>query len=174
MEICSNDVSCKHATIYNIMSCIYLYKYTEPFAQCSLDYTQLTNIWGDRRLPSIEKFKHTSINMVSYLNCYRSRNIWLSKQTLYSLMVTIHTTRFNIKIICILPAEFICAFWMDLGTNNNCCLSQYLLIGFCNQGVACLSCGPHWICMSIWVLVSLQRLMYKNVCVLSDGGKEGH
>ena len=59
--------------------------------------------------------------------------------TLWRPVVTICTTRFNLKIY-VLPTQYTYVFYTDL-TMNSC----YYLIGFYNRGGACLLRGKNWV-----------------------------
>jgi hypothetical protein len=57
------------------------------------------------------------------------------------LLVTLYTTRFNIKTFYIMPTECIYVFCMDVKANSDYLRIQIQLIGFYNRDELCLLGG---------------------------------
>ena len=68
---------------------------------------------------------------------------------LYSLLLTLHTTGFNIQKFYVLQTQWICVFYMGLRADSYYFLVQQWPIGFCNRHVVCnFSLPPR----SRWIL----------------------
>ena len=71
-------------------------------------------------------------------------DIFSSELTIYSPVVTICTTRFNIHKFYVLPTQCIYVFCVDLRTNSDYFPIQHLLTGSYNRDRVCLLRGTDW------------------------------